>query len=297
MLSIICTADIISQGRELYLRQRCGCGNCSIIYLMQGNECEKSLPSKYPKLLLLDPEYEISSEFQRNYDENEQLLTETLILSEKYRQLATNTWLKLQDLVDEQQATIERIVLSVTARFHLPVQNVSNIRTLQLYYLAIGVSWLKFLPLYFLVETFLSCTYPEIINEWSQYFDMFEQYCFGRNLKDYAGILFNAKKENVFILDIDENYHNLKLSDIDSLRDSLSFILNCPSLSLHLVTVRSRSLHIYFCYCFDDYLVRFQLTQNQLKLLADITQCRILSLRDEGNQFVYNYIQTYKVLV
>ena len=131
---------------------------------------------------------------------------------------------------------------------------------------------------------------------WEEYVQHFKKYCSERNLKEYSGIFFNEEIDNIFILEIDEHYHNMKLSEIPYLRDSLICVLGCDAISVHLVAVKKGSLLLSFCYCFDDYIIKFQnLTQRQLKSLAEIKVCRITSLKDKHNQFVYNDIQSYKV--
>ena len=87
----------------------------------------------------------------------------------------------------------------------------------------------------------------------------------------------------------------MKLSEISRLRESLICVLGCGAISVHLVAVGTGSLLLSFCYCFDDYINKFNLKPRQLKSLAEVKVCRITSLRDKHNQFVYNDIQRYKV--
>jgi len=130
---------------------------------------------------------------------------------------------------------------------------------------------------------------------WDDYDQHFKKYCSEHNLKEYAGILFNEENDYIFILEIDESYHDMKLAEIPLLRKSLIRVLDCPAVSVHLVAVRTSSLLLSFCYCFDDYIDKFSLTPTQLKSLAEIKLCRITSLKDKHNQFVYENIQSCKV--
>ena len=133
-----------------------------------------------------------------------------------------------------------------------------------------------------------------MLADWNNYLTSFKDYLSARNLKDYSNIFFRVEERNIFLLEIDECYYNFTLSDIEALCNSLSIALGCPSVHLHLVTVRGGSLIIYLYYSYSDYLTVFQsLTTEQLKMISQIKAYRILSLTDLHDQFRYDNIQSY----
>ena len=147
---------------------------------------------------------------------------------------------------------------------------------------------------FFIVEQFLSTSYPDLLANWNNYIAIFREYCSARNLKGYTSVFFQVEDENVFLLEVDERYYNFTLSDIEGLCNSLSIALGCPFVCLHLVTVRGGSLIIYLYYSYSDYLTVFQsLTTEQLKMISQIKSYRILSLTDLHYQFRYGNIQSY----
>ena len=98
----------------------------------------------------------------------------------------------------------------------------------------------------------------------------------------------------MFLLEVDKCLNSFTLSDIRALQNSLSIALGCPSVCLHLVTVRGGSLIIYLYYSYSDYLTVFQsLTKEQLKMISQIKAYRVLSLTDLHDQFRYDNIQSY----
>ena len=182
--------------------------------------------------------------------------------------------------------------LSAWLKNQLPM--ISHLHELQSHLHSLRVSWFNFSALFFIVKQFLSTSYPDLLANWNNYLAIFREYCSARNLKGYTSVFFQVEDENVFLLEVDERYYNFTLSDIEGLCTSLSIALNCPFVSLHLVTVRGSSLIIYLYYSYSDYLTVFQsLTTEQLKMISQIKAYRILSLTDLRNQFRYDNIQSY----
>ena len=183
---------------------------------------------------------------------------------------------------------IDDVVRLLQNELGLPVpQEITDVDDLNHYFKSISVSWFNFQPIALISKVFLNPFYPELQKKWIEYFHLFHEYCYQRNLKECVGILFNTENDNIFILRVDETYYNMKLSDISSLRDSLCNVLGCSKWSIPLLAVVPGSLLLVFCYCFDDYLSRFELTREQLACLADLKMFKVLSLRDIENRFVY----------
>ena len=187
---------------------------------------------------------------------------------------------------------IDDVVRLLQNRIGLPVpQDITGIDDLNHYFKSISVSWFNFKPIAVISEVFLNLFYPKLQKKWIEYYHHYHEYCYQHNLRDCAGIFFNTENDNIFILRVHETYYNMTLPDISSLRDSLCFVLGCNELSVHLLAALPGSLLLVFCYCSDDYHSRFELTREQLTCLADLKICKVLSLRDIENLFVYSNIQ------
>ena len=283
----------------------CECGECTVIDWMEKRFCSSRSIDHFPKFILLrQPSPELSALLKNNHDHNIALQAETEEVIEKYKSLCFLTMEKLNCevngfLISRQRwmpLAIEEIVRFLQNWLGLCVpQEIVSFHQLINYLQSIRVSWFNFKPIALISKVYLNGLYPELQKKWIEYFNLFYKYCYQRNLKDCARILFNSENDNTFILQVDETYHDMKLSDISCLRDSLCYVLGCNELSIHLITISRSSLLLVFCYCFEDYLSRFQLTSEQLICLADLKICRILSLKDIRSCFVYPNIQKYKV--
>ena len=283
----------------------CGCKKCTVKDLKQGRRCETPIVVKYPKLVLLKPNQKIAERFNHTLDKEIELYARTTEIDEKFRECFYLTCSCLKCEVEgngqkEQRGPkqdISDIVMKLCSFFSVPLPvHVTTIQELiDLFMSKLRVSWFNFEPVRFIATQQLGDLYPEVIQEWEDYDQDFKKYCSERNLGDYARILFNEENGNIFIIEIDEEYYEMKLSDISLLRKSLSRVLGCKTISVHLITVEKCCLLLSFCYCCDDYLNKFNLTPRQLKSLAEIKLCKITSLKDKNNLFVYNNIQSCKV--
>ena len=284
----------------------CECGKCTVTDWMKGRLCLQRSKESFPKFILLQqPSPQLSALLKYNFDEHVTLQAETEEVIEKYKSCSFSTMEKLYREVNGYwicrqrwiPLAIDEIVGLLRNSLGLPVsQEIVSFHQLENYLHSIRVSWFNFKPLAEISKVYLHGLYPELQKEWIEYFHLFYEYCYQRNLKDCARILFNSENDNTFILQVDETYYDMKLSDISCLRDSLCYVLGCNKLSVHLLGVSRGSLLLVFCYCFEDYLSRFQLTSEQLICLADLKICRILSLKDIRSRFVYPNIQKYKVI-
>ena len=188
---------------------------------------------------------------------------------------------------------IDDVVRLLQNRLGLPIpHDITDVDDLNHYFKSIRVSWFNFKPIAVISKVFLNCLYPELEKKWIKYVYLFDDYCNRRHLKEFPGILFNAESDSTFILQVDEtDYYKMKLSNISSLHESLCYVLGCNKLSASLLAALPGSLLLVFCYCAEDYLNRFELTREQLTWLADLKICKVLSLRDIENRFVYSNIQ------
>ena len=92
-----------------------------------------------------------------------------------------------------------------------------------------------------------------------------------------------------------QQYDDIKLSTIESLRDHISEVIGCSTTSFFLLAVGIGSLLLLFHYYLDDYLDRFRaLSTHQLMELAEFNEC-IISIKDVDNKFEYPNIQRFKV--
>ena len=287
----------------MFLPLKCGCGNCTVDDWMQGHLCSQKRKEYYPKFILLQQDSPtLSSLLKPNLDIDISLLAQTRNIIEVFNDCYSLTMKNLHREVNGYfygrrgwiPLAIDNIVRLLQNRLGLTVsQEIANVDQLNSYLKSVlRVSWFHFKPIALISKEYLNSLYPELRKKWIKYFDQFHVYCNDRKLKDCATILFNSQNDNIFILRVDEKYNDMKLSDISYLCESLCFVLDCHELSVHLITAVPGSLQLYFGYCSEDYITRFQyLTQEQILCLADLKVCRILSLRDIENRFVYPNIQ------
>ena len=228
--------------------------------------------------------------FEDSYDRQAKLCVETNEIVRLFVSVSHITWKKLASLNYE---SVVEMALSLSNEFGISFPIISDINGLHYLVHSLKVSWFNFEPLRFLAFRFL-LSYSIVLDNWENYTDRFIYYCQGRNLKRYTNIFFQMEQCNVFLLEVDECYNDFTLSDIKDLRKSLSTALDIHFVSLHLVTVRTGSLFIYFHYGYSDYLMMFQsLSAQKLREIASIKCYRILTLVDFYGQFKYENIQEY----
>ena len=280
-----------------FLPQSCGCGKCTVGGWMSGRECQNLKHANRPKLLIVNPVHPVASDFEKfekDYARQKRLCTETSYLMSLFIELSLETWKHLKFVVDSETCKVSDIAFYLGSWLSQPLPTISHLHELQSHLHSLRVSWINFGALFFIVEQFLSTSYPDLLANWNNYIAIFREYCSARNLKGYTSVFFQVEDENVFLLEVDERYYNFTLSDIEGLCNSLSIALGCPFVCLHLVTVRGGSLIIYLYYSYSDYLTVFQsLTTEQLKMISQIKSYRILSLTDLHYQFRYGNIQSY----
>ena len=272
----------------------CGCGKCTIIGWRTGDSCQLVRYSEYPKLLLVHPKHSSASFFKQSYDKHASLCQATSHIAELFQTVVSDIWDELFECVKKHKVDLARIVRTLRAGLGIQLPMFTDLDSLQNYCHSLRVSWYNFRPLHLLVTRVLANLSPTLLADWNSYLTRFKEYCSARNLKDYSDVFFRVEKHNIFLLEIDECYYNFTLSDIEALCNSLSIALGCPSVHLHLVTVRRGSLIIYLYYSYSDYLTVFQsLTAEQLKKISQIKAYKILSLTDLHDQFRYDNIQNY----
>ena len=226
--------------------------------------------------------------FEESYDRKAKLCAETSKITDLFASVCLKTWMCLRNIDNHKVA---KLGFKLSAWLGRSFPMISNIFKLQAFMHSLGISWFNYEPLHFLAKETLD---SGLISSWDNYIDCFTYYCSERNLKEYANVFFQTEQQHVFLLEVDECYSQFTLSDIKDLRKSLSTALKIPFVSLHLVTVRTGSLFIYFHYGYTDYLMMFQsLSSQQLREIASIKGYRILSLVDFYDQFKYKNIQKY----
>ena len=232
--------------------------------------------------------------FQSSYDRQTALCTETNQIISLFQIVYSITWEYFENFNGKQVETIARKLSKWLTR---PFSMESNTpQELQKFMHSLNLSWFNFESLEFLARKSL-CSHSVIMDSWDMYIKRFSMYCEQRSLKEYKNVFFQTKQERVFLLEVDDCYSKFTLSDIKDLRKTLSTVLKFPLVSLHLVTVKTGSLFIYFHYGYTDYLMVFQsLSAQQLGEIASIKCYKILSLVDFYDQFKYENIQEYRHL-
>ena len=257
--------------------------------------CERMYDDDIPLLLVVDsrnPQPQVAElvRFEKRYDRQVELCAATSEISSLFRSICLTTWEHFEHFSHKRVVAMGSDLSTWLAR---PFPCVSNIHELKDLMHLLKVSWFNFEPLHFLAFRFLS-SHSIVMANWDNYKDRFIYYCQGRNLKRYANVFFEMGHYNVFLLEVDEFYSDFTLSDIRDLRKSLSIALDIPFVSLHLVTVKTGSLFIYFHYGYSNYLMVFKsLSDHQLREIASINCYRILSLVDFYDQFEHKNIQKY----
>ena len=221
----------------MYSLQICSC--CTILDLRKGKGCTKTYKEDYPQLLVLNSSHEVSTHFKHTLEVKIKLSAQTEKLSNKYQECSERTWLALKNMSLKHLLDFDdiKIVLNATFRMGVSAKNISDL----LYYYAHSISpgWWKINSIHHLAKTFLGDLCPEVISEWNSYFDIFKAYCSDRNRKEYAHMLFNTSSDIFFFLEIDECYDHFTLQMISELRKTISYILDLPELSLHLICLET----------------------------------------------------------
>lgn len=293
LFSIVSHSSSQSGFHPAFLTQSCGCGKCTIKAWMTRQQCPNMISfDEKPKLLIVKPGNERLSKLSNKYDHQAKLARETSQLAKSFHCLSAETWRCLRQMIQEGKCSLSDIVfeLKIYLRNPFPILQLNELSD-QIH--SLRVSWYSFGSLWHLVEKFLSENH-DITTSWENYLCVFKEYFNSRNLKEYVNVFFSVEEENVFLIEVDDRYNNFTLSDVDDLSESLSLALDIPSVSLHLVTVGTGSLVIYFYYCYSDYLVIFKnLTPQQLQKISQIKAYMILSLTDVHRRFTYDNMQDY----
>ena len=271
--------------------------------MIQGDKCTKPRKKWYPGLLLLNRAHTSSllSQLHHGIDEAGKVYSETEKLETKFGRYCTQTLNRLEESVGRKffgryrQLTWKSVYKKLADRF-VESRNlrVDNIISLKVYLFdELRISWFNFLPVQKIAEWFLS-SQLDLQQKWNEYVKLFKYYCTNRNMKDVVKTLFNSDSENIFMIQVDDVYNNMKVCDIAHFRKTLADIFNIKQTSLHLVAVDCGSLCILFSFHYD-YLLKFQtLSLFQLYMLS---HCNVQTLRDTRNRFEYENIQNYKVHV
>ena len=217
----------------MYSPQMCSC--CTILDLRKGKRCTRAYKEDYPQLLILNPSHEVSTHFKHTLEVKIKLSAQTAKLSNKYEECSARTWSALlnqdrKSLLDIEDVKIQLRIFGIRSFGDLSIESLFHNRALD-----ISSGWWSIQPIHHLAKTFLSDLYPEVISEWNNYFDIFKAYCLDRNRKEYARMLFNTNSDIFFFLETDECIDRFYVSMISHLRKTISYILERPELSLHLV--------------------------------------------------------------
>ena len=287
--------------------ESCGCGECTITRMIQG-ECPKPVKNLYPDLLLLNRGHSLSSQLQRSLCNTSEARSATIKLERKFKTCYSQTIQQLEHLVTRNRfpkrvnkLTCKTIFSRLINEF--PVQNptcdyrlrLNDFDSLEDYLrIELKISWFNFRPIQKLAECFLSSKpeQAELQKQWSGYIELFQEYCTNRNLKDVVKTLFNSESDSVFMIHVDEAYKDIKVCEIAYFRETLEYIFDISVCSLHLVAVEGGSVYMFFSY-HHEYLNKFQ--NLSLRQLSMLSRCNILTLKDTQNRFAYENIQKYKV--
>ena len=278
-----------------FLSKSCGCGRCKVQGWATEKHCERANHDDIPLLLVVDsrnPQPQVAElvRFEKRYDRQVELCAATSEIIYRFRSICLITWEHFERF---ESKGVVAMGSNLSTWLERPLPCVSNIHELKDLMHLLKVSWFNFEPLHFLAFRYLS-SHSIVMDKWDNYKDRLIYYCQGRNLKRYANVFFEMGHCNVFLLEVDEYYNDFTLSDIRDLRKSLSTALDISFACLHLVTVKTGSLFIYFHYGYTDYLIVFQsLSAQQLREIASIKCYKILSLVDFYDQFKYKNIQEY----
>ena len=210
------------------------CNCCIISDLRKGKRCTRAYKEDYPQVLILNPSHEVSTHFKHTMEVKIQLSAQTEKLIKKYQECSERTWLALKNMSLKHLLDFDdvKIVLN-TSRLKVVCSDIMDLHFRHEYDISPG--WWKIERIHYLAKTFLSNFCPEVISEWNNYFDIFKTYCSDRNRKEYARMLFNTNSDIFFFLETDECYDHFYPSMISDLRKIISYILELPKLSLHLV--------------------------------------------------------------
>ena len=288
--------------------ESCGCGECTITRMIQGEKCTKPVKDSYPDLLLLNRGHSLSSQLHRSLSNTSEARSATIKLERKFKTCYSQTIDRLKHLVTRNRflkrvnkLTCKTIFIMLIKEFHVhnPTCDYSlrlnDFGSLEDYLrIELKISWFNFRPIQSLAEYFLSSK-PEqadLQKQWSDYIELFQDYCTNRNLKDVVKTLFNSESDSVFMIHVDDAYKDIKVCEIAYFRETLQYVFDISVCSLHLVAVEGGSVYMFFSY-HHEHLNKFQnLSFRQLSMLS---RCNVLTLKDTQNRFAYENIQKYKV--
>ena len=286
--------------------ESCGCGECTITRMIQG-ECPKPTKNSYPDLLLLNRGHSLSSQLYRSLSNTSEARSATIKLERKFNTCYSQTIQRLKHLITRNHFL--KLVNNLTCKTifnrlinEFPVQNptynyslwLNDFDSLRNYLqIELKTSWFNFRPIQRLAECFLSKPKQgDLQKQWSEYIELFRDYCTNRNLKDVVKTLFNSESESVFMIHVDDAYKNIKVCEIAYFRETLEYVFDISVCSLHLVAVEGGSVCIFFSY-HHEHLNKFQ--NLSLRQLSMLSRCNVLTLKDTQNRFAYENIHNYKV--
>ena len=221
-----------------FLPQMCGCGKCTVVGWRTGQSCENPCFSKFPNLLLLNPRSSLASYCEQDFARHAILCKATRGIICHFQLLVNGIWEQLYHCIDARKTSISKITRVLRTGLSIQLPMFQDLDSLQNHCHSLRVAWYNFRPLHLLVMEILAKLSPTLLADWNIYITMFKEYCSARNLKDFKDVLFRVEEDNIFLLEIDDHFNEFTLLDIEAFCDSLSIALGCPSVHLHLVTVR-----------------------------------------------------------
>ena len=287
--------------------ESCGCGECTITRMIRGEKCTNPKKDWYPDLLLLNRGHSLSSQLHRSLSNTSEARSATMKLERKFKTCYSHTIQRLEHLVTRNRfpkrvnkLTCKTIFSRLINEF--PVHNptcdyrlrLNDFGSLEDYLkIELRISWFNFRPIQRLAEWFLSKPeQADLQKQWSEYIELFQDYCTNRNLKDVVKTLFNSESDSVFMIHVDEAYKDIKVCEIAYFRETLEYVFGISVCSLQLVAVEGGSVCMFFSY-HHKYLNKFQ--NLSLRQLSMLSRCNVLTHKDTQNCFAYENIQNYKV--
>ena len=249
----------------------------------------------------------MSSQLYRSLSNTSEARSATIKVERKYKTCYSQTIQRLEHLVKRNRFTklFNRLTCkTIFSRLinEFPVQNptcdyrlrLNEFGSLEDYLrIELRISWFNFRPIQRLAEWFLrKPEQADLQKQWSEYIELFRDYCTNRNLKDVVKTLFNSESDSVFVIHVDEAYKDIKVCEIAYFRETLEYVFDISVCSLQLVAVEGGSVYMFFSYHYK-YLNKFQ--NLSLRQLSMLSRCNVLTLKDTQNRFAYENIQNYKV--
>ena len=115
---------------------------------MSGRECQNLMTDNRPKLLIVNPDHPVASDFdkfEKNYARQKRLCTETISL---FIELSLETWRHLKFVVDSETCKVADIAFYLGSWFNQPLPMMSHLHELQSHLHSLRVSWFNFSALF-----------------------------------------------------------------------------------------------------------------------------------------------------